>query len=461
MKTKMRHCILLILAITILSCEKSKELETNIDEMSVDFSDGLDKSERETIHKAQKIIINACTVTGGKYDFSNITPSDLGISEELFEYIRVNYGYLNTKIEAGVYKLQDNKLLTVYDGESSLKSRPANMQMMAVTATDGDNPNDKNGGGGQFLYEVFEQATDWYKVYEADGYAVYEYTNTTYKYRYERVWVDNPYVYNMGGNRFVYYHGSSGGGSSSIGNRTFPIPVVIEDESFKNTKADCLKEELEKGGAESILNKLLDGFKLDKSNIDIVYKVEDKVISSTSGKEINGVCRFEQITSDSYKSTIILSQNRMNSQSFLETARTLLHETFHAHLFGMTVDEDLYNSLGEADFNDVWEQYKLTHPNETQHNWMADNYIKYMKEGLEKIYNNWDERKRTRFENYVNDVEYGNDRDLMFTCLAWQGLLGKDHNKTVEGAKFYQENGAKYDAVHQYVISMLTKNCPF
>ncbi len=441
--------------------KRGKDLETNIDEMRVDFSDGLNAVERETIDKAQTMIVDACIITEGKYDLSNITASDNGISEELFKYIRVNYGYLNTKIDEGIYKLQDKKLLTVTDAENSLKSRPANMQMMAVTATDGDNPNDKNGGGGQFLYEIFEQATDWYKVYEADGYAVYEYTNTTYKYRYERVWVDNPYVFNVGNNRFVYYHGGGSGSSNSSGNRTFPIPVVIEDGSFKNTKADCLKEELEKGGATSILNKLLDGFKLDKSNIDIVYKVEDKVISSTSGKEINGVCKFKQQTDGSFIATIILSQDRMNGQSFLETARTLLHETFHAHLFAMYKDPNLYNSLGEGDFIKTWDKYKLSHPNETQHNWMADNYIKYMKEGLEKIYNNWDEAKRTRFENYVNDVEYGNDRDLMFTCLAWQGLLGKDHNKTIAGAKFYQENGVKYDAIHQYVISMLTKDCPF
>lgn len=375
MNTKMRQCILLILAITILSCEKSKELEANINEMSVNFSDGLNTAERETIDEAQKMIINACSITEGKYDLSNIAPSDLGISEELFKYIKVNYGYLNTKIDAGVYKLQDKKLITVYDREIRLKSCPANMQMMAVTATDGDNPNGKNGGGGQFLYEVFEQATDWYRVYEANGYAIYEYTNTTYKYRYKRVWVDNPYVYNMGGNRFVYYHGNSGGGSSS-GNRTFPIPVVIEDESFKNTKADCLKDELEKGGATSILNKLLDGFKFDKSNIDIVYKVEDKVISSKTGNEVNGRCtRPIEQPNGRLKITIEISQDRMNSQSFLETARTLLHETFHAHLFGMVIDPNLYNSLGEDYFETAWEKYKRTHSEETQHNWMADNYI--------------------------------------------------------------------------------------
>lgn len=84
-----------------------------------------------------------------------------------------------------------------------------------------------------------------------------------------------------------------------------------------------------------------------------------------------------------------------------------------------------------------------------------------MKEGLEKLYNNWDETKRNRFEEYVKDMEYGKDRDWMFTCLAWQGLLGKEHNKTKEGAKFYQENGAKYDATHQNIIKMLTKACPF
>eukprot|EP01029_Cantina_marsupialis_P004881 TRINITY_DN151690_c0_g2_i1.p1 TRINITY_DN151690_c0_g2~~TRINITY_DN151690_c0_g2_i1.p1 ORF type:complete len:278 (-),score=36.62 TRINITY_DN151690_c0_g2_i1:225-1058(-) len=45
-----------------------------------------------------------------------------------------------------------------------------------------------------------------------------------------------------------------------------PAPPVIEDKSWEDTKADCVKEKLETGGSNSILNKLLNGFELDNSD---------------------------------------------------------------------------------------------------------------------------------------------------------------------------------------------------
>ena len=49
----------------------------------------------------------------------------------------------------------------------------------------------------------------------------------------------------------------------------------------------------------------------------------------------------------------------------------------------------------------------------------------------------------------------------MFTCLAWQGLIGDDHDKTKAGSEFYKKNGAKYNNTHQFTISILSDECPF
>ncbi|WP_461640208.1 hypothetical protein [Labilibaculum euxinus] len=454
--------------------------------MNVDFSDGLDTSEREIIRQAKDLILESCTVSEGKYDLSSVNSSELGVSKELFGYIQINSAYLNMKIDEGIYKLDGKMIVPACDEESHLKSFTSVMEQYFVVAPikkysgdldpvcggfGGDAYGGSRGGnsmnGGNFTPHFVEKGW-WQKVSVGEAHGMWQYKtegNVEYK------WTPNnkePFEYEKGMKVLYYSKEDAEGGTSISSPKPRPLPKVDEDKSFKNTKADCLKEQLEAGGSSSILNILLSGFKLDKSNIDIMYVVKDKVISTETKNEINGKCTppIKQ-TNGRLKITIEISQDRMNSQSFLETARTLLHETFHAHLFGMNVDQDLYNSFGEIDFNDTWEKYKLTHPNETQHNWMADNYIKYMKEGLEKLYNNWDEAKRNQFENYVNDIRdennavYGNDRDWMFTCLAWQGLLGKDHNKTKEGATFYKENRAKYNTTHRDIISMLTKDCPF
>ena len=48
-----------------------------------------------------------------------------------------------------------------------------------------------------------------------------------------------------------------------------------------------------------------------------------------------------------------------------------------------------------------------------------------------------------------------------FLSLLWQGLLGKNHDKTEEGKKFYKENAKKYDNTRRYIIKMISKDCPF
>ncbi len=237
-------------------------------------------------------------------------------------------------------------------------------------------------------------------------------------------------------------------------------PKVVLDSTFMESKADCLLKVLEEGGDASVMNKLLEGFKLKESNIDVFYEIVD-IVEGRNNPSIGAKCSPPILQADGRsKITITLSQTIMNSRTFLETARTILHETFHAHLFGMIDDPTLYNSLGEMDFGETWKQYKIDHPLETQHNWFAENYIPYMTEGLRKMYDQWDHRSRSVFENYISDMENGNV-DWMIECIAWGGLLGNDHDLTTEGKSFYEQNGTKYDDTMRDIVKVLATECPF
>ncbi len=261
-----------------------------------------------------------------------------------------------------------------------------------------------------------------------------------------------PYV--SGRKAFREWNFGKGGGYSPN-----PTPEV-DDKEIENTKVGCIKDALEAGGNTSLINKLLKGFKLENSEIDVTYKMQDKVYSK-KGNEVNGLCEYNKTTK---QMTIFLSKTEMDKYSFLEAARTILHETFHAHLYAMVnlKDNGDHNTIPDADgidFKNTWKEYIKLHPKEQQHNWMAERYISLMKKGLADLYSNWDIKTRTRFEDYygVSDA----NRDFMFECIAWHGLLGKNHDMTEAGKEFYKKNGKAYEEMKSNTISGISKDCPF
>lgn len=274
--------------------------------------------------------------------------------------------------------------------------------------------------------------------------------------------LEDYYIF-MNAYAFDYYkgqHGNGGGGGSSSPSKE-PLPKIDETD-IENTKADCVKQALEAGGSNSLLNKLLAGFKLENSPIDITYKVQDKVFGK-KGDEVNGLCERVKYSNNSIAITIYLSKTRMQTQSFLETARTILHETLHAHLHGMidAKDNTTFNTIPDADglnFKDTWKKYIELHPEEKQHNWMAEKYIGLMKEGLSKLYEQWDDATKIRFEEYAGVTDA--NRDFMFECIAWHGLLGENHDMTEAGKEFYTKKGEEYEKMKDEVIRYLGKNCP-
>lgn len=219
-------------------------------------------------------------------------------------------------------------------------------------------------------------------------------------------------------------------------------PTVIEDSTFINSVANCVKDKLESG---NILNDLIAGFDLDASKIDVTFKVED-----LSG--LNGKCVFNKTT---LQMEIIIDIDRLNASS-MELANTILHESFHAHIYGKLYDPELYTGpFPEPNFKEDFEAYRIKYGDSSQHNYMADKYITYMKQGLNDYFNT--ESYQSAFLNYVSDMTSYYGTDFMLECLAWSGL-----KETEAWSEFYNDpiNKAKYDETYESIIGLLpNENC--
>ncbi len=155
----------------------------------------------------------------------------------------------------------------------------------------------------------------------------------------------------------------------------YPTPPVEEDDSWTDTKADCVKDKLEAGGDNSILNKLLNGFNLSTSTINLTFYVGN---TDYRGNPVpNGKCIFDPNTN---RMSVYISDDRLSASS-LEVARTILHECFHAYLYGKLYESDIHNGLApepdfEKDFNNYANVYGSSGgSNSAQHNYMATMYV--------------------------------------------------------------------------------------
>lgn len=235
-----------------------------------------------------------------------------------------------------------------------------------------------------------------------------------------------------------------GGGDSweyneSGGTPSLP-PVVIIDTTFSNTVANCVKIKLENG---NILINLLAGFNLDASSLNVTFKVEN--LTGTHGK-----CIYNLYTR---RMEIIIDIDRLNASS-MELANTILHESFHAYIYGRLYDSETHTgSFPEPNFEEDFRAYETKYGDSfAQHNYMADRYIMYMKQGLSDYLS--DESYNLSFLNYVSDMTSWYGVDFMLESLAWSGLKG-----TEAWSEFYNNpsNKAKYDDTYQFIIDLLPK----
>ena len=124
---------------------------------------------------------------------------------------------------------------------------------------------------------------------------------------------------------------------------------------------------------------------------------------------------------------IIIDQERLKAPS-IELSRTILHECFHAYIYGKIHQEEIHNGLGpEPNFSKDWKQYKLQYGDTAQHFYMANKYMKHMKEGLEDyFFLNENSSEREIFMNHVSGNDYWKGVDSFIEQLCWGGLKETD-----------------------------------
>ena len=229
----------------------------------------------------------------------------------------------------------------------------------------------------------------------------------------------------------------------------------VSDE-FANSPANCIKIMLEDG---STLNILLEGFDLDGYNGKLTFTLGD-----LSDRNANGL--FDATTYrtngtvTSFTANITIDRDAVSSNSWIELARTILHESFHAYMYTKLVTNNAHNGLmDEPDFSDVWKLFESLYGSEVGHNYMANYYITFMETALKEIWNHPNYySERIKFENHVSDMSSWDGIDNFLERLCWTGL------KKTEAWNDYQSNSekyAKYNATYQNIVPLLTsaKNC--
>ncbi|MFV0593451.1 MAG: hypothetical protein ACK5M7_18915 [Draconibacterium sp.] len=210
--------------------------------------------------------------------------------------------------------------------------------------------------------------------------------------------------------------GGGGSGGTTGGENPGELPeVILDTATFVGTKAECVKEKLDN---QNLINQLIGGFDLEESKISLIYKVEDL-------EGVNGLCSYNPNTK---RMEIKIDTDRL-IESSMELARTILHESFHAYIFGKLYESELHTGLCpepnfEDDFRDYAEKYGEGENPQVQHNYIADKYIVYMKQGLKDYFDG--ESYKTSFLNYVEENEYWYGTDFMLESLSWGGLQKTD-----------------------------------
>jgi len=240
-----------------------------------------------------------------------------------------------------------------------------------------------------------------------------------------------------------------GGGGGSGGDPPPTAPIIVIDPTFLNSKANCVKTQLEDGNTTTLFDKLVQFF--GPSNpipltftIGILNNASGKTSAESIGPKLNSI-------------TITISEEQL-LKSNLEIAETLLHEAFHAYIFGKLYGGD--NSSGitpEPDFARDFEKYRLLFYPEPYHNYMATYYRNFMIEGLQTFYSQSPEYANVDSYASANYTAYHGLDDL-FSTLAWMGL---ENTEAYIQYMSNPTNATNYNFYLNSIVRLLPKkDCP-
>ena len=200
---------------------------------------------------------------------------------------------------------------------------------------------------------------------------------------------DGPWVLHCWYVHDLSFYRDEDGDAGSSGGGVIPDPkpeVDTKDPSFKDTKADCVFKKLVGATATTIYNpNTVVGLNLKnywgKEGFNCKF-----VISDTLSYNKNAWTKYNGCN----EVIIVLRENYVNEASTIDLARTIIHETIHAFIFSEIALQDYTNNyLGvkglspDSDFGLLWNRYRDTRGTyNVQHESMADNYIKTIRDGL-------------------------------------------------------------------------------
>ncbi len=255
--------------------------------------------------------------------------------------------------------------------------------------------------------------------------------------------------------------GSDPSGSSGSEAEIFPCDDPLhgcdtnfaeeEDDKIFNKltgKALCVYEKLRESGTD-FTDKILNQFKGDGSEFDVLIISEEKVFSQTHNKFVNGITSYKK---GGNQIKIFISTDKAKGRSVLSVARTLIHEYVHADMFRkLNTTSELTQE--ELDFKTTYEKFKEGNFNATpQHETMAELYVSSIAEALKEFH----KTVLTKDYDYLSNDGAKPLSDNFYQALAWQGL--KEHDVQAYLDLTEEEKAALKNALQTYYHDT-TKNC--
>ncbi len=221
------------------------------------------------------------------------------------------------------------------------------------------------------------------------------------------------------------------------------LKIAKIDASGLIGKAKCLNDLLTKNG-NLFVHELLANFQ-GNSKFDINILSAEKVFDDETKVEVNGNTKYDPKVSPT-QITIQISTSRLNSQTALDAARTILHEYVHADIVRKLFTPEQIKS-GAPSFKTVFDAYGSAHGT------MAGLYLQSMKEALKDFH------KNALSEDYNKYVAFWGHEptDAFYEAMAWGGL---QESKVKDWGDLPDEKKKEINALASKENAYLTKNVP-
>lgn len=207
---------------------------------------------------------------------------------------------------------------------------------------------------------------------------------------------------------------------------------ICQNEEFLNN--DCVQDVWNKMKELNVGYETLKNFLGDNPKAELCLDIKDLGSATNSPNGNAGPSG----TYNNATVTINLNSEKLN-RSKLSIARTLLHEMIHAELWSMVIEAGGYDNFQsyaenyDNEFLAIWNYIEEFEPKGWQHEYMADNYITYIADGLRSLEPFF---VSSSFKNATNNGYYDNvigeswNWDNFYDYMAWAGLHNTEQFQT-------------------------------